>query len=98
MKQGLRRVVCHKDVRAVKDSAIVLRAERVETLEAEPTALLGPARQKTRRTSQRRANGRCVFLVDESRENPANRFVESLTTELAIICCLCFHVQVNPTW
>lgn len=33
--------VCHKDDRAVKDSAIVLRADRVETLEAEPTAL-GP--------------------------------------------------------
>lgn len=33
--------VCHKDVRAVKDSAIVLRADRVETLDAEPTAL-GP--------------------------------------------------------
>lgn len=35
--------VCHKDVRAVKDSAIVLRAERVETLDAAPTAL-GPER------------------------------------------------------
>lgn len=33
--------VCHKDVRAVKDRAIVLRADKVETLDAEPTAL-GP--------------------------------------------------------
>lgn len=39
--QGLPGAVCHKDVRAVKDSAIVLRADRVETLDAEPTAL-GP--------------------------------------------------------
>lgn len=52
MQQGLLRVVCHKDVRAVKDSAIVLRADRVETLEAEPTALLGPARQKTEKKNQ----------------------------------------------
>lgn len=40
-KQCLLRAVCHKDVRAVKDRAIVLRADSVETLEAEPTAL-GP--------------------------------------------------------
>lgn len=39
--QCLLGAVCHKDVRAVKDSAIVLRADRVETLDAEPTAL-GP--------------------------------------------------------
>lgn len=39
--QRLLGAVCHKDVRAVKDSAIVLRADRVETLDAEPTAL-GP--------------------------------------------------------
>lgn len=39
--QRLLEAVCHKDVRAVKDSAIVLRADRVETLDAEPTAL-GP--------------------------------------------------------
>lgn len=39
--QRLLRDVCHKDVRAVKDSAIVLSADRVETLDAEPTAL-GP--------------------------------------------------------
>lgn len=39
--QRLPRAVCHKDVRAVNDSAIVLRADRVETLDAEPTAL-GP--------------------------------------------------------
>lgn len=31
--------VGHKDVRAVKDNAIVLRADRVETVEAEPTAV-----------------------------------------------------------
>ena len=31
-------IFCHKDVRAVKDSAIVLRAEMVDTLEAEPMA------------------------------------------------------------
>lgn len=37
--------VCHKDVRAVKDSAIVLRADRVETLDAEPTALV-PEKKK----------------------------------------------------
>lgn len=41
--QCLLRDVCHKDVRAVKDSAIVLRADRVETLDAEPTAL-GPGK------------------------------------------------------
>lgn len=47
--QRLLRAVCHKDVRAVKDRAIVLRADRVETLEAEPTAL-GPemVAQKTK--------------------------------------------------
>lgn len=39
--QRLLGVVCHKDVRAVKDSAIVLRADNVETLDADPTAL-GP--------------------------------------------------------
>lgn len=39
--QRLLEAVCHKDVRAVKDSAIVLRADKVETLDAEPTAL-GP--------------------------------------------------------
>lgn len=43
--QHLLRAVCHKDVRAVKDSAIVLRADRVETLDAEPTAL-GPGKKK----------------------------------------------------
>lgn len=36
----LLQAVCHKDVRAVKDSAIVLSADRVETLDAEPTALV----------------------------------------------------------
>lgn len=41
--QRLLRDVCHKDVRAVKDSAIVLSADRVETLDAEPTAL-GPGK------------------------------------------------------
>lgn len=41
--QHLLRDVCHKDVRAVKDSAIVLSADRVETLDAEPTAL-GPGK------------------------------------------------------
>lgn len=38
--------VCHKDVRAVKDSAIVLSADKVETLDAEPTALVP---EKTRK-------------------------------------------------
>lgn len=38
--QYLLDVVCHKDVRAVKDSAIVLSADKVETLDAEPTALV----------------------------------------------------------
>lgn len=48
--QRLLGAVCHKDVRAVKDSAIVLRADRVETLDAEPTAL-GPEKvvKRTRR-------------------------------------------------
>lgn len=41
--QRLLRDVCHKDVRAVKDSAIVLSADKVETLDAEPTAL-GPGK------------------------------------------------------
>lgn len=40
LKQYLLETVCHKDVRAVKDSAIVLSADKVETLEAEPTALV----------------------------------------------------------
>lgn len=34
-------LLCHKDVRAVSDRAIVLRAERVDTLDADPIAL-GP--------------------------------------------------------
>lgn len=38
--QYLLEAVCHKDVRAVKDSAIVLSADKVETLDAEPTALV----------------------------------------------------------
>lgn len=38
--QYLLKAVCHKDVRAVKDSAIVLSADKVETLDAEPTALV----------------------------------------------------------
>lgn len=41
---GLQQVtLCHKDVLAVSDNAIVLRAESVDTLDAEPTAL-GPAK------------------------------------------------------
>lgn len=43
--QRLPGAVCHKDVRAVKDSAIVLRADRVETLDAEPTAF-GPEKKE----------------------------------------------------
>lgn len=46
--QRLLAAVCHKDVRAVNDRAIVLRADSVETLEAEPTAL-GP--KKLEKTS-----------------------------------------------
>lgn len=45
--QHLPGAVCHKDVRAVKDRAIVLRADRVETLEAEPIAL-GPEMEAKR--------------------------------------------------
>lgn len=48
--------VCHKDVRAVKDSAIVLRADRVETLDAEPTAL-GP--EKVLKRTRLLVCGRC---------------------------------------
>lgn len=44
--QYLLRAVCHKDVRAVKDSAIVLSADKVETLDAEPTALVPERRGK----------------------------------------------------
>lgn len=45
--QNLLRAVCHKDVRAVKDSAIVLSADKVETLDAEPTALVPETIGKT---------------------------------------------------
>lgn len=44
LKSAARAVFCHKDVRAVRERAIVLRAERVDTLEAEPMAL-GPERE-----------------------------------------------------
>ena len=44
-RQCLLGALCHNDVRAVKDSAIVLRADRVETLDAEPIAL-GPEKYK----------------------------------------------------
>lgn len=37
--------LCHNDVRAVKDNAIVLRADKVETLVAEPIAL-GPEKHE----------------------------------------------------
>jgi hypothetical protein len=39
--------LCHNDVRAVKDNAIVLRADKVETLVAEPIAL-GPEKHENK--------------------------------------------------
>lgn len=65
--QYLLEAVCHKDVRAVKDSAIVLSADKVETLDAEPTALVPEKIQKNK----------LLMLHRESKCNQLSDLIES---------------------